>query len=561
LSLCALTIPLETSSAEAELTLIHADGNTIDRVVPASGKVPLIFHLTGDRPATFDVDVNTFISTNQQQIAVTIGAPGGARTGGMARLVFGRDESRKELQLSAAELVPGVEYEGTLTASGPGRTPRTWTVTLVRPTPTAELSADVGRAELDVAMYLLPSIFRVKPPPAEFLVTLTEKSGDIGIEGLTVRRAPGSELHEDFDLKRDLRFYLDGKRIENFTSWNPDEASKHAALRNIPAGEQRALSVQIADLPRGEHKLVLQINAVNAQPDSAPTVELTVRVRHAWIAPTLLLLTAIIVSFFLTKGVVNWRKRLKLRELTRSLDREWLQDVREKPHAVWLKATRRQALMVLDRFSLLPAPEDLLERLETAMRLLNLMRRYLDLRDEVESHGFPYMLNFRMGNDLENILGKIDPAQLSDTNEATLTAELDAFEQALDDPSVRYRPYVTKARQRTRGMAVVDKLDIATAAQVTKLEKLWADYVVAEIDSNASLDDLIKVDRVCAAMRVLNRHIEFGDTEVLTELLTLIAQDDQKNIDIVTVFSETNQAVWEKIKAAVEHDKVHISPS
>ena len=556
-----LTIPLATHGAEPELTLIHSDGESIVRIVPNSGKVPLIFHFKGDKSVMFDADVNTFMSTDKLQAVVTIGAQGDANTSGMAQLAFGPGEHRKELELKTAELVSGVEYIGNLTVSAPGLTPKTWIVKLQRPMPRAELTADVNRADLVITINPIMKYFGVFPDSAKFLLTLNEKSGEIPITGLTVRRAAGSELYKDFDLRSNLHFYLDGTEIEDLTIWNSGRSVKHSSLRNIPAGEQRALGVEIANLPRGTHKLAFQINAINAKLDSAPTVELNIHVRHAILPAAAMLLLAIAISFLITKGTINWRHRLKLFKLAQTLDPQWLRDVREMESVVWLKATRRQALVTLEQFSLLPAPQELADRLNTARRLLNLVRRYLDLRAEVESRGFQYMLNFRIENSLEDIAGEIDPEQLNAVNEAALMAKFDTLEKALEDPTGLYKPIVAKARKRVKGAIIVEKLTMIDTQEKQKINKLWEDYVVTAIKDNLTIDELVLVDRVCAAMRVLKRHIEFEDTEVLKRLSLLISKDDPNDIDIALLFTVTNEAVWTKIRRAVEDDKVHISPS
>ena len=555
-----LAFPPSALSAEPELSLIHSENNATLNIVPDLERASLVFHYSGKLAATYDIDLGAFLSTSKLQAVVTIDAEGEANTSNTAQLEFAANEHRKILALNTTGLVAGVKYSGFVTASAVGKAPQTWAVNLEKPKPIAELSADVDRAELDIAYNPITRLFLGQPEPIEFLITLTEKSRDIPVAGLTVRRAAGSELHKNFDLENDLQYYLDGVEVTDMSVWNADIPPDQVLLRNIPAGEQRALKVSINDLPRGEHKLVMQIDAVNAKPGSAPTVELDVRVSHGVGMPAAVLLLAIAVSYLLTKGTVNWRQRRKLQQMARTLDRAWLQEIRDKTTVVWLRATRRQTLITLDRFPLLPAPEGLVEKLENSIRLLGLLRRYMTLRDEIGARVSQYMLKFRIENALDRIVDNIEPEQLNAANEAALITEFDALEKSLDNPSGRYRPYVEQAQNKVRSMAVVNKLSTIEPVKLAKIEKLWADHVIGDIDDNATIETLVQVDRVCAAMRVLKRHIDFGDDKVLRDLSDIIAQDNPDDIEITAMFGITNQAVWEKIVAATENKQVKISP-
>ena len=69
------------------------------------------------------------------------------------------------------------------------------------------------------------------------------------------------------------------------------------------------------------------------------------------------------------------------------------------------------------------------------------------------------------------------------------------------------------------------------------------------------------IDRVCAALRVLKRHLDFDDPEVLKALSRIIAHDNPDDIEIEAMFAVTNDAVWSKIESAVSNKEVKISPS
>lgn len=548
-ALSALAAP--AADGTEELSLVGAENHAIELTVPASGTVPLVLHRTpADEAAIYDVDLGPFLSEDDQELAVEI-RPGGS----VGRLELAEGEHRAVLELHAEELVPGVEYSGTLTvSSAEASTP--WQVSLHRPRPRAELTTDLGKVTLEVV---------IGGPGGEDparTVVVREKTGDVGVEGLTVRRADGSEPKGVIDISRNLWFELDGERIPNLTSW-PDEA--HQDLRTIPPGETRSLLVRTTDLARGEHEISLQLDAVNAKPDTAPKLDLVVQVRHSILWALLVLLLAISISFLITKGIVNWRQRLRLGERARSLDREWLRELPTLAPVIWLLATRRQTEVVLEQFRLLPTPEQLTDRLDAAGRLLALLRRYRDLCRKLDLCAFPYMLHYRMDQELDGIVGRIEPDSLGVEAATSFTTELDSFEQDLADPVSRYKPLVMNARRKARSSVRLDDIPTTTPAASSKLRTLMETYIEADPGDAPTTDELVLIDRVCASFRVLARtakeDVPSSDPSDLSELVELVAQEDADKIPIDRVFALSNAMVSKRIEREIDKGRAYIVPS
>lgn len=543
--LAAFALP---AGAAAELSLVGADDGSIELAVPASGRVPLVFHRAPvEDAAAFDVDLGAFLSEGDQVASVALGPGGGAGPAGVARLAFAEGEHRAVVELRAEGLVPGVEYTGTLSAGSPeGVT--TWRLTLHRPDPPGEPVTDLGKVVLDV-------VLGAGGEEAARTLVVREKSGDVAIEGLTVRRADGSEPKGTIDLSRNLRFELDGRPIPDLTSW-PDGA--HGAPRTIPPGEQRTLLVGVQDLPRGEHELSLQLGAVNAEPGAAPRIDLTVRVRHSIVWAFLVLLVAIMISFLITKGIVNWRRRLRLQARARSLRRDWLRELPSLAPVIWLQATRRQAEMVLDRFPLLPAPEQAAERLDRAVLLLGVLRRYRDLRSRLDQCPFPYMLRWRMGDELDDVVRRIEPDFLDDAAAAPFTALLEAYEKDLATPVARYGPLVMTARKRVKAEVRLGEIP-ATKKQRARLEALMEECVETDPPPGAGEEELVLIDRVCSGLQVLWRHR--GDDDLLAQLLELVARDEAADIPIGRVFELTNEDTAKRLQEKIDPDDWYLSPT
>jgi len=567
LSVCILMVTAalvslpQLAAGEEKLSLIGAEKGAIDLIVPSSGLVPLAFHHPGTNARVFVIDLNGFLSADDQIASVGFVGDGDAVPVTSTRLEFEQGTHRTVLDLYARELVRGVTYSGTLTASSSAGL-KTWKVSFHRPSPQAQLVADLSSVELDIAqgnpVDYLRALFGSQVEPPAFLLTLSESSRKVSVVGITLRRAVGSETVGTIDLQRNLRFTLDGEKVELLSS-SPDQV--HLTLRSIPPGKQRALRVEVVDFPSGEHKLTLQLDAENAKAGTAPTVELTVRVRHSIAWPILVLLIAISLSYFVTKGIVNWRQRLALRARTRLLHREWLQDLHDFAPVVWLKATRKQAEITLDSFSLLPAPGELAARCDTAIRLLELLRRYHDLRDQLAGRSFKYMMNWRMQRELDKIVRRIEPDLLDKANAILFKTEFDAFEQSIGDPVSLYQPLVMGARRRVRSLVSFDAIS-ADAAVKPKLEKLFQDYIITDPPANLSEDNLVVIDRVCASFRVLWRHqVNINNADILAKLVALIAQDDATKIPIEAVFSLTNDAQGNRIAEEIKNGNAQIVPS
>ena len=529
------------------LSLMHAEDGTLDMLATRSGQVELVFHYpASENERRFHVDLSTFASAGGDVAAVGWPAPEQAEPTKVTTLVFPADSYRAVLSLAIGELLPGEVYEGRLSASTADET-ASWTLQVRKPDPLSELVTDVDRVEVDV----------VKGRGARFALTLREKSGGVPIQSLSVRRALGTESKGELDLAQHLKFRLDGSEVDLLTSTSDGTNSQHA---HIPPDTQRLLEVEVADLPVGEHQVTLQLDTSNARAGTEPKLLLVVNVRHSIALAIIALLVALALSFVITKGLVNWRARLTLRRSARQLKRDWLATLPPIMPVVWLQATRRQAETVLKKFSFLPAPEELNARLDNAARLLERLGRYRDLRAQIKQQSYDYMVNMHIRRRLDEILLNVEPDLLDEAAANALDTQLDQFQSIVSDPLPAYRPKVTAARAKALNVVSPGAIVTDTASR-KKLSELWQEYVVKELDPKATLDHLLKVDRVRAAFRVLWRHREDKKKDVQKELHGLVAQDNPDDIDIKQVFELTNRAKAIEIREEFKTGQALIRPS
>ena len=527
------------------LSLTHAEDGALDLLAPRSGQVELVFHYpASENERRFHVDLSTFASAGGDVAAVGWPAPEQAEPTKVTTLVFPADSYRAVLSLAIGELLPGEVYEGRLAASTADET-ASWALRVSKPDPLSELVADVDRVEVDV----------VKGQDTRFALTLREKSGAVPVESLSIRRALGTESKGELDLAQHLRFRLDGSDVDLLTSTSAGTNSQHA---HIPPDTQRLLEIEVADLPIGEHQVTLQIDTSNARAGTEPQLLLVVNVRHRIAYAVIALLVALGLSFVITKGLVNWRARLALRRSARNLKRDWLATLPPIMPVVWLQATRRQAETVLKKFSLLPTPEEMSASLDNAARLLERLRRYRDLRTRIKQQSYDYMVDMHVRRRLDKILLDVEPELMDEGAANSLDARLDRFESDITDPLPEYRPKVSAARAKALNVVSPGAIAADNASR-KKLDELWKEYVVKELDPEATLDHLLKVDRVRAVFRVLWRHRE--DKEVLKELVGLVARDDPDDIDIKLVFELTNRAKARDIYEEFDEGRAFVTPS
>ena len=527
------------------LSLTHAEDGALDLLAPRSGQVELVFHYpASENERRFHVDLSTFASAGGDVAAVGWPAPEQAEPTKVTTLVFPADSYRAVLSLAIGELLPGEVYEGRLAASTADET-ASWALRVSKPDPLSELVADVDRVEVDV----------VKGQDTRFALTLREKSGAVPVESLSIRRALGTESKGELDLAQHLRFRLDGSDVDLLTSTSAGTNSQHA---HIPPDTQRLLEIEVADLPIGEHQVTLQIDTSNARAGTEPQLLLVVNVRHRIAYAVIALLVALGLSFVITKGLVNWRARLALRRSARNLKRDWLATLPPIMPVVWLQATRRQAETELKKFSLLPTPEEMSASLDNAARLLERLRRYRDLRTRIKQQSYDYMVDMHVRRRLDKILLDVEPELMDEGAANSLDARLDRFESDITDPLPEYRPKVSAARAKALNVVSPGAIAADNASR-KKLDELWKEYVVKELDPEATLDHLLKVDRVRAVFRVLWRHRE--DKEVLKELVGLVARDDPDDIDIKLVFELTNRAKARDIYEEFDEGRAFVTPS
>ncbi|MEJ2405379.1 MAG: hypothetical protein P8171_13970 [Candidatus Thiodiazotropha sp.] len=166
--------------------------------------------------------------------------------------------------------------------------------------------------------------------PLPSYINLRETSGEQAIRGLSVSwKKPQDVEILAFD-PNDIQVLLlrDGEADadKSIAIW-PPSAAETERLKQVaiaPYGTAR-LKVVWPELPPGDHKVVLKLNAEMLDQANLSELSLSTAIRRPWQYPALVLLAAILLSYFATKGVQNHRQALAMMERIDKLrDLPWL---------------------------------------------------------------------------------------------------------------------------------------------------------------------------------------------------------------------------------------------
>lgn len=594
-ALCMSVVgPMATAAdTKPSFVLQGATQGARDVLVPPSNAAFLLF-MRGDAAsaASLSLYLSEFVSEGDRVAGVKFGAASAGSGGLELRL----DVPAKQREVSALlrfdDLVEGESYTGTLSVSD-GATLDDWKLTVRSPRKLAALASDVPKATVScvvpwwrIALAQLRLSSDWEWPCSEggsFTLTLRDKDGVHRIEGVTVRREPEAD-GSSLDLHKNFTFSIDGAEVPGLDRWpTGGEPAEETELRSIPPGGQRVLGVRLRGLSAGEHAINLRVAAVNAPEDDTQTLDLTIEARHHFSGALLLLLVAILVSFGVTKGLGNWRRRLHMQARIGSLRRDWLQALPPLPPLVWLRATRRQVRAIL-ALKLVPAAETLTRRLDCAERMLDVLQSYREAESALRDASLPLMLNYLAERELDGLVNSIDPEVLDDTAATDTKVRFASLATTFATPVVHFRERVVKKALKTLVDLRKDRInpkETESSAEAAEALKFGAilDHKETILSQKAGyepagsvdqlgldhLDQLEEVAQLTAFFEVCWRHRENpADLRALRKTVCDSMNAATDPIDLDRLFQKANQLVWNQIKIAAGPDGdakgIHIEP-
>ena len=280
--------------------------------------------------------------------------------------------------IDATDLEPGKTYRGWISVS-------TWSGEAK--TGTHRHHYQVVREKLSKTGRLVVSGPRVveevswgKASP-RILLTLDEANGE-ALQRLRVRHTGGDEEGASFGSSEglDVKLYKDGKLVQSLSAdeckgidlW--DSNLGPASDRSLLDGEQASILISPKEkLWWGEYKVKIQLQADNVAPENYEEIELTYRVLQPRIYPTVALISCVILSYFMSRGIGFRLRHDRLQRKVRAiLDRGRSifgeESVRTRPPVVQVRVELERIKRALKRsgplFRLVSIPADLEKRLE-----------------------------------------------------------------------------------------------------------------------------------------------------------------------------------------------------
>ena len=362
---------------------IDADGNTLDAIsISDSGRSLASIDLAsfGQLDGAIDIMPDVFLQTGsgeEARLKLELPATGCAVADGdddhgslSLKLTSGSRCAEIPLVIDGGDLRPGKSYHGGIEIvheSGARHK------TMYRVTRTV-ISRDAIPEVTGTTVGEETCVLGCKP---KITLTLAEKTDDKPLRALTIKPV-GTEptkLASSTELSALLLTqHPDGLKAAETDLWNLDrDDGDDVALRSLKVGDQATLAFEPTNkLGPGEHKVEVQLQAENGDPNSQPTIELTFRVTQRLWVPLAVLISAVLLSYWISRGIGLNQRHRKLTEAVKKLRGRGAEKIfrSDSQPIVQLRAELSRILAALKEsdklYRFISVPEDLEKRLETA---------------------------------------------------------------------------------------------------------------------------------------------------------------------------------------------------
>ena len=236
------------------------------------------------------------------------------------------------------DLTPGTSYMGTLWITVGGKKVTACEIELVMPKyPRGELRTD--RSSVSRAVMLSMGFGDPDGAHASFILYEKDRRRVEGVSGMLegASTAPSGT----FDPAQFVTFFVNGSPNPRLMETSPRDAKPSESAQDapivIPRDRQLDIGMQFRSLAAGQYTFSLRLSAATTAVPG-PKVDVTLTVRHHWIWAVLAVFLALGLSFFISKGIVNWRERIRIRTRIAQLERSASPIMRAFP--AWFSSAR-----------------------------------------------------------------------------------------------------------------------------------------------------------------------------------------------------------------------------
>ncbi len=411
-----------------------------------------------------------------------------------------------------------------------------WKISVTR----APLTAP--QAEILVSPSSLPPIpvtispfTSLKKEKARFALTLQEKSRLWALHGVTVlldkvERAPEGGL----DLSRNFDFWIDGKRLDLTRS--PAKAGEGLTIQE---GQQARVEVALKGLRVGEYGATLRFQAPEAADRDTQKVSFSMKVRHHWTYPLVVLIVAVVLAFFTVKGVITRKQRLDFLKRIEQARGNLPPTGDLSLPTVRARALLRQAEDLSRRFWL-TAPDEINSRLATVEFLIAFLRQIHEIRQRLAAAPTPLPVTERIETLLHRItvrLGESAPGDEAKTQLSQAVSDLNGWFQSGE---LEKRYWADLSGRMAVLCAEVDPAVVNGGAVRNALQSLLAQVRGVMTTSPVDLPGKVQADRAYSTLKLLWERRAASEFESLINLHI-------NGQPLESLYEEVNKTAWARL--------------
>jgi hypothetical protein len=374
-------------------------------------------------------------------------------------------------------------------------------------------------------------------------VILRDKTRAHRLDGMTatldgVSEAPGGS----FDPGQHLKFSVNGLPVSNFMGLELPIPAAEVPVRTIRAGGQMNVDLKLVDLHAGKYSFTLRFNALNGA-DTPPKLDVVVNVRHHVMRAVIAMLIALLASFFLTKGIANWRERTRIRARVAQLREESFAVHQLLPTAVFMRAVLAQTEKLLQPVLFVPPPPSVYDYVTRAERSAAVLRSYASLQDSLQSLPIPEARPHYQ-DAIDNVMRRIGPEPLDQRTTDSVVNDLGALAATLSDPLTWYWSALkSKAKVLLREAPRL----VGGAGDQDVIKDLLDALATPPPESTLTYDDAYWIVKLLESRRMFD-----ADLVALTT-----AYSARSSLD--DVFRQGDLLAWQRLTQAVEDGRASIA--
>lgn len=500
--------------------------------------LPLPF--TAAQGSTIEIYVSPFVGEHGDVVSVqpSIAELPGATTKDQ-RLSFSVDRPVLTLRLKPPAAPMSGKYTGTLAILQQGTVQQSNRIVLMRAP--VQRPAKVSVEPKSITAYEVGGL--VFSTAATFELQVRNSTSEWTADGIFLRLLDVTlPAGANFDPTRNLKLAWNGQEARDL--WRSPPPS--GANRSIEPNRQAVVAGAVTGLEPGEYTIKIGVGAANTAVDGEQQVTLKLFVKHGPLAPFIVLLFAIFLSYVATKGLEAQRKRVSRMKKVEEIKPAWLGE--ESP-TLPVVAARVILKQVENRnrewYDTLFGQEATGTLIGKAERLLNILSRVHGLRLRINAAGWDRMIGNRAVKRLNGVVRALNPDQLDESTVGRIEAELGVLEQWFD-PKQRTELYRIDLISDMDGLAAQVNPE-AFGAHRDLVSRL-RDEILKNRSPSASLNDLIGMEETYAKLKILWERNRDGDSSSLDTLAGLLGRN--QNMSIEEFFDAADRLAWEELREA-----------